>query len=133
MESDALGVLGATAFGGMMILVYLVVMAFSIVCSWMVFAKAGKPGWASLVPIYNLIVMLEIVGKPLWWIALLFVPIANIVVSFLINIELAKSFRQDAAFGIGLTLLPIIFFAILAFGSAEYAGPPTPTQTGFAA
>jgi hypothetical protein len=90
---------------------------------WKVFEKAGKPGWAAIVPIYNVIVLLEIVGKPLWWIVLFLVPCANIVAFILIGIELAKVFGKGTGFGLGLALLPFLFYPVLGFGDARYQQP----------
>jgi hypothetical protein len=89
---------------------------------WKVFQKAGKPGWAAIIPIYNIIILLEITGKPLWWIVLYFIPVVNFVVVVLVCIELAKRFGKGAAFGIGVALLPFIFYPILGFGDATYGG-----------
>lgn len=89
---------------------------------WKTFEKAGKPGWAAIVPIYNIIVMVEIAGKPVWWVILFFVPLVNIIVPFVVLIEFAKKFGRSAGFGIGLALLSFIFFPILAFGDAKYIG-----------
>lgn len=102
--------------------VYLAAIVFIIASVWRVYEKAGKPGWAAILPIYNIIVLLEIVRKPLWWIVLLLVPIANVVVLFILYIELAKAFGKTAGFGVGLTLLGFIFFPILGFGDARYRG-----------
>jgi hypothetical protein len=98
-------------------------LAFQIITRWIVYKKAGKPGWASIVPIYNYIVLLEIVGKPWWWIFLYLIPIVNIVYMIWTLNLLSKSFGKDEGFTIGLVLLSIIFFAILAFGNAVYQGP----------
>lgn len=97
---------------------------------WKVFTKAGKPGWAVLVPIYNMIVMLEIAGKPTWWILLMFIPVANLIVSILVSIALAEAFGKTAGFGIGLAFLGPIFYPILGFGSAQYcaAAPRVPAS-----
>ncbi len=111
----------AAAAGGMLImLVALAISVLMIVCMWVVFTKAGKPGWASLIPIYNFIVLLEIVDKPLWWIILLLIPCVGIIVAIMVYIELAKRFGKGELFGVGLAFLPFIFFPILAFGDAEY-------------
>lgn len=91
-----------------------------IVGLWKLFAKAGKPGWAAIVPVYNTIVMIQIAGKPVWWILLFFIPVVNIVVAVLVNIELAKNFGRGAGTALGLIFLPMIFLLILGFGSAEY-------------
>ena len=90
---------------------------------WKVFTKAGQPGWASLVPIYNIYVLTQIVGKPGWWILLLFIPVVNIVIAIILAIELAKSFGKGTGFGVGLAFLGVIFYPILGFGDATYQGP----------
>jgi hypothetical protein len=107
--------------GGVGIL-YLAIVVLSIVGMWKVFAKAGKPGWAAIIPIYNMVVLLEIVNKPLWWIILMFIPFVNLVVGILVSIELAKCFGKDVGFAIGLVLLPFVFYPILGLGDARYAG-----------
>jgi hypothetical protein len=94
---------------------------------WKVFSKAGQPGWAIIVPIYNVIVMLKVAGKPLWWILLMFIPFVNMIVGILVMAALAKNFGKGAGFTVGLVLLPMIFIPILGFGSAQYqaaAAPP---------
>jgi hypothetical protein len=116
------GIVGAL-FGGAFALVWLAVIVLVFVSFWKIFEKAGKPGWAGIVPIYNLIVLLEIIGRPLWWIVLMFVPCVSFVVGIILCIDVAKAFGKDAAYGIGLALLPFIFFPMLAFGDARYVGP----------
>lgn len=96
-----------------------------IISAWKVFEKAGKPGWACLIPIYNLIVMLEIVDRPWWWLFLLLIPLVNMVFAVILCVDLAKAFGHGAAFGIGLLLLGFIFYPILAFGDASYVGAPS--------
>jgi hypothetical protein len=96
---------------------------FLIAALWKLFAKAGKPGWAAIIPIYNLIVILQISGKPVWWFLLFLIPIVNIVIAILVSIGLAKSFGKGPGFGIGIWLLSFIFIPILAFGDARYQGP----------
>ncbi|PYJ18960.1 MAG: signal peptidase I [Verrucomicrobia bacterium] len=88
---------------------------------WKIFSKAGQPGWAAIIPIYNWIVWCKIVGRPAWWVLLLLIcfPIFFIILS----IDLAKSFGKGVGFAIGLILLSVIFFPILGFGSATYQGP----------
>lgn len=93
-----------------------------IASMWKVFTKAGKPGWAALIPIYNTVVMLEIAGKPTWWFILFFVPGVNLVVSLMLFVAFAEAFDKSALFGLGLLFLGIIFFPVLAFGNAEYVG-----------
>jgi uncharacterized membrane protein YhaH (DUF805 family) len=102
---------------------YVAIIAFAIVVQWKLFVKAGKPGWASLVPIYNILVLLEIVGKPWWYLLLLLIPVVDIVILIMVMIALAKVFGKDGGFAVGLIFLSIIFMAILAFGDAKYLGP----------
>jgi hypothetical protein len=115
---------GFFAFGAVTLIIYLAIFILVIAGLWKVFEKAGKPGWAAIIPIYNIIVMVEIVGKPMWWaIMILIVPCANIVFMVMLNIELAKSFGKDIGYAIGLILLPFIFVPMLGFGDATYEGP----------
>jgi hypothetical protein len=111
---------GGVALG--ILIVELVIALLMIISMWKVFAKAGQPGWASIVPIYNAVVILQIAGKPVWWIILFLVPIANLIVGILTLAGLAKAFGRGAGTVVGLILLPIIFWPILGFGSAEYQG-----------
>lgn len=124
MNSDGGGALGA-AFGMVFFLIMMAVAIVVIAGMWKMFEKAGKPGWAAIVPIYNYIVLLEIIGKPLWWIVLFFIPIVNFVAVIMVMLELAKCFGQSSGFAIGLILLSPIFIPILGFGSARYLGPQT--------
>jgi len=105
------------------LIVQLLIIAFFAWVFWKIFEKAGKPGWAAIIPIYNVIVLLEVVGRPLWWVILLFIPIVNLVVGFIIALDLSKSFGHDVAFALGLFFLGFIFYPILAFGSDTYRGP----------
>ncbi len=105
------------------IIIYLAIIILMIASMWKIFTKAGKPGWAAIIPIYNIIVLLEIVGKPLWWIVLWIIPYVNIVFVVWTYNLLAKSFGKEVGFTIGMLILPFIFFPILAFGDATYQGP----------
>lgn len=101
----------------------LALVVFLIAAQWKIYAKAGKPGWACIVPIYNQIVLLEIVGKPWWWFFLFLIPLVNIVFLIWVANLLSKSFGKSEGFTVGLILLPIIFYPILGFGDAKYNGP----------
>jgi hypothetical protein len=94
-----------------------------IVAMWKVFTKAGQPGWASIIPIYNLYIWCKIVGRPGWWILLMLIPFVNFIIAIILCIDLAKSFGKGVGFGIGLILLGVIFLPVLGFGSAQYQGP----------
>ncbi len=105
------------------IIIYLLIALFYIIAEWKIFEKAGKPGWAVLIPIYNTIVMLEIVGKPWWWIFLFLIPGINFIFAIWMLNLLSKSFGYGVGFTLGLIFLSFIFIPILAFGNAKYIGP----------
>jgi hypothetical protein len=102
---------------------YLIGYVIGVLPLYGVFGKAGQPGWAAFVPIYNLIVLLKVVGRPVWWIILLLIPIVDIVIVVLLAIDLAKSFAKGTGFAVGLIFLNWIFALILWLGSAQYVGP----------
>ena len=99
---------------------WIVLVLLIVAGMWKVFVKAGKPGWAAIVPIYNIIVLLEIAGKPLWWFILFFIPIVNIIVIIIVLVALARNFGKGVGFALGLLILPFIFYPILGFGDARY-------------
>ena len=107
-----------------MMLVYVGLGVLVIVAQWKIFTKAGQPGWASIVPIYNIVVMLEICGRPTWWVAgFILCPPVALIFGIMLAIDLAKSFGKDTGFAVGLILLGPIFMLMLGFGEAEYQGP----------
>ncbi|MCP4520275.1 MAG: signal peptidase I [Cytophagales bacterium] len=93
---------------------------FSIMGRWKLYEKAGKPGWAIFIPIYNFIVLLEIIRKPTWWFFMFFIPIANIIYAFKINIELAKAFGKSETYGILMVFFGGIMMPILGFSKDTY-------------
>ena len=112
----------ASAIGGVGLILYLGIIVLLIASIWKIFTKAGKPGWAAIIPIYNFIVLLEIINKPVWWIVLILVPFVNFIIVIIMYLELAKVFGKSTGFGIGLVLLGVVFFPMLAFGDATYQG-----------
>lgn len=104
------------AFGGIFVV--------TAIGMWKVFEKAGRPGWAALIPIYNAWVLLEICDKPGWIILLTIVPFLGAIVSLYIAIvtsfEIANKFNRGGGFAVGLFLLPWIFYPILGFGNSEF-------------
>jgi uncharacterized membrane protein YhaH (DUF805 family) len=116
--------------GAVLIIVFLALIVFEIASMWKVFAKAGKPGWAAIIPFYNTYVLLNIVGRPGWWLILFFIPFVNIVMLIIVMLDLAKSFGKSGGFAVGLILLGIIFVPILGFGSAQYRGPSASLAAG---
>jgi uncharacterized protein DUF5684 len=110
----------AGCFGGVFFFVWLALLVIVIVGLWKVFEKAGQPGWAAIVPIYNVYVLNQIAGRDILWFILALIPCVNIVAIILISIDVARKFGQETGFGIGLAFLPFIFYPMLGFGSAQY-------------
>jgi hypothetical protein len=108
-----------------LLVIYFALLAVAIAGIWKTFVKAGKPGWAAIVPFYNVFVLVEISGRPVWWFLLFFIPCVNIVISIMVMIDVAAKFGKSAGFGVGLALLGFIFFPILGFGDAQYQGGGT--------
>jgi len=108
--------------GAIIPIVFLVIIIVVIAGAWKMFTKAEKPGWGVLVPIYNIILMLEIAGRPLWWFILLLIPFVNLIIAIIVNIDIAKKFGKGVGFGIGMVFLGVIFIPILGFGDAQYQG-----------
>jgi Family of unknown function (DUF5684) len=106
----------------LLILLYLVIIVVEIASVWRVFTKAGQPGWASIIPIYNVIVMLRIANRPMWWFILYLIPGVNIIVGIIVIVDIAHAFGKSTGFAVGMILLSFIFFPILGFGSARYQG-----------
>jgi hypothetical protein len=105
------------------LLLWLLAVIPGIIGMWKTFVKAGQPGWSSLIPIYNYIQMARITGRPDTWALLMLIPCVNIYFAFKLQMDLAKSFGKDAGYGIGLVLLPMVFWPILGFGDSTYLGP----------
>jgi hypothetical protein len=118
-STPAVSPIGAGMGIGMMI-VWLAVVVLMVASMWKLFVKAGKPGWAAIVPIYNLVVLLEIAGKPLWWFILFLIPFVNIIVAIMLAVAVARKFGKGTGFAIGMVVLAPIFYPMLAFGDSTY-------------
>ena len=112
---------------GIGITVWIICIAIAIlqiIATWKIFKKSGYEGWETLIPGHNEFVLFKMVGiNPAWVLLEIFFTPSAIVFLFWKNIELAHSFRRSTAFGIGLALLPVIFYPILGFGKDQYVGP----------
>ena len=118
--------LAQSSDGGGSAILWLLYVAFIVVylvAAWIVYTKAGEEGWKALIPIYNVWVLLRIVGRPGWWLILFLIPLVNVVIWIIVSIDLAKSFGKGTGFALGLIFFAPIFYMILAFGDATYRGP----------
>ncbi len=111
--------------GGILLLIYLALIVFEIAAFWKVFVKAGQPGWAAIIPIYNYYIMLKIIGRPGWWLILFLIPLVNFIMWIIVALDIAKSFGKTSGFAVGLIFLYPIFIPIIGFGAATYRGPAT--------
>jgi len=116
------------AEGAGQLIVSFLIAVLMIASMWKIFTKAGQPGWAAIIPIYNIVVLLQVVKKPVWWILLMLIPLVNFIILILVFVELAKVFGKGAGFGVGLILLGFIFMPMLAFGDAQYQAENSTTQ-----
>jgi hypothetical protein len=156
-ESD-----GGGLFAGVLLLIWFVIIiavyVVTVIGLWKMYVKAGRPGWAAIVPVYNWWVWVEMIGKPRWWfwalvasVLLSWIPVVGIILSILMFViyllgclEMAKVFGRGSGTGIGLWLVPFVFAPILGFGDAQYVGaaaapaggygtaPPPPPAGGYA-
>lgn len=127
--SDEAAAAGIMAFFAAFFLVFVVIGIVALIGMWKVFTKAGQPGWAVLIPVYNIIVLLRVAGLPWYWV---FTPLIVLIpflgaIAYLVWIvwiyhRISTNFGQGVGFTIGLTLLGPIFWLILGFGSSKYVG-----------
>lgn len=125
--STAAGLVGAifgvfTFFG---VLIAIACAVLVIIGRWKIFTKAGKDGWKSLIPIYSTYTMLQILNMEPLLCLLALVPVSNFMLSIVMSVKLAQSFKKGYGFAIGLILLAPIFELILGFGSAKYTQLPS--------
>ena len=135
---QSLGIIGIImGFFGFFMIFILAIAILMIVCMWRIFVKAGQPGWAAIIPIYNVYILLKVINKPAWWLIGLLLGIIPVVGSFLviafeivIALELGRKFDKSTAFSIfAIALFPFVGYPMLAFGNAEYNATAAPVTT----
>ena len=124
MTEEELVTGGLLAGLGAMLFFYIALLVLIVIAHIKIFTKAGKPGIAAIVPIWNLVVLCEICGKSPVWVVLLCIPIVNFICILILLNDLSTVFGKGGGFTLGLIFLSPIFFLILGFGSAQYIGPP---------
>jgi len=113
----------ASIFTPTVITISVIAGIIGIISYWRIYTKAGQPGWACLIPIYNLYILTKIIGKPWWWLLLMIFPCTSLIFAIWAANLLSKSFGQGVGFTLGLIFLGFIFYPILAFGNYPYLGP----------
>lgn len=122
-DYDALLTLIGAGYAAVYLVVALAISILNIIAMWKIYAKAGRPGWACIIPFYSQYCLFDIVWGNGWLFLLSYIPLVNIVVMIILYFKLAKAFGKGTGFGFGLLFLRTIFVLILGFGSAEYIGP----------
>lgn len=102
--------------------IYIALLVLELVSMWKLFVKAGRPGWASIVPIYNVIVMLDIAKKPWWYLLLMLIPFVNFVIAIMVTVAFVKAYGKDTGFAVLTIFFAPIMYPILAFGDSKYQG-----------
>jgi hypothetical protein len=113
------------ALGAGLLITFLLPLLIALVAiagMWKVFTKAGEPGWAAIIPIYNVYKMIKISGNEWWWLILFIIPFINFIAAIKISIDVAKAFGQGVGFGLGLVFLSFVFWPLLGFGDYQYQG-----------
>ena len=123
-NDEAAGAVGALLALICNCIIPVAVAAAIIAGMWKVFEKAGQPGWAAIIPFYNMYVATQIAGRDILWFILLLVPCINIVAAILIWMDVAKNFGKDPIWGVGIAFLPFIFLPLLGFSDARYQPVP---------
>jgi len=117
-------VLQLEVLGLFLVIVPLLPLILIIAGVWKTFEKADQPGWAAIIPIFNLYVLLNVVGRPVWWLILFFVPIINVIVGVILCVDTAKAFGKGVGYALGLFFLPFVFWPLIGFGAPRYQGAP---------
>lgn len=117
---------GGMVTGLITLVIQLAIIGATLVGFWKTFEKMGRKGWEGIVPFYNVYILLQIFGRPVWWLVLFIIPFVNLIALIIVSVDVAKAFGKSVAFGVGLGLLAPIFYCILGFGPAKFTQPTGP-------
>ncbi len=109
------------------VLLIVLIIAFyvaAIIGFWKAFEKVGHPGWAAIIPIYNIFIVCKMADKPGWWVLSMLIPIVSLVILVILSLQVARNFGKSVAFGWGLAILPYVFGMILGLGDAQWQREP---------
>jgi hypothetical protein len=111
-------------------IILLVIIALVVISTWIIFEKAGKPGWAAIIPFYSTVVWVQISGRPMWWAAVIiagaFIPrignILNLAGAIYVGIGVAGKFGKSDVYGVLMGIFPFVLRPMLAFSDVQYEG-----------
>ena len=78
--------------------------------TWKLYIKAGRKSWEAFVPVYNGIVLMQIINRPKWWIFLLFIPVINLFMFPIIWIETLRTFGKKSTLDMVLGVVTLGFY-----------------------
>lgn len=106
----------------MMLIFILVFLTMWIVGGWTMFQKAGQPGWACVIPIYNMIVLVRVARLPAWWVLLAIIPYIGWLFGLVVHVSVANRFGRGVLFGLCMGVLPFVFYPVIGLGNSRYEG-----------
>ena len=115
--------IAAGIMGIVILLIWLAIIVIFVAGMWMTFVKAGQPGWAAIIPIFNIYIMLKVAGRPGWWLILYLIPVVNLVVIIIVYNDIAKSFGHGLLMTLLLFFISPVAFCVIGFGGSQYQGP----------
>ena len=92
------------------IIFILVIQVIHFLGTWKLYVKAGRKAWEAAIPIYNGIVLMQIINRPKWWVLLLFIPIINLLMFPVIWVETIRSFGQNRLWQTWAVILSLGFY-----------------------
>ena len=96
--------------GTQWILFILLVQVIHFLGTWKLYVKAGRKAWEAAIPIYNGIVLMQIINRPKWWVLLLFIPIINLLMFPVVWVETIRSFGQNKLWQTWAVILTLGFY-----------------------
>jgi hypothetical protein len=102
------------------IVIFAVITVIKLVSMWTIFTKAGQPGYFGIIPFVNIVIFMDIIRKPWWWLFLWIIPAIGIIWRIWGWNLMVKRFGKTEDFTLGCILLPFIFMPILAFGNSKF-------------
>lgn len=126
MQNDMIAwaaVMWVLAVSAIWFVIWAAISVLMIISNWKIFEKAGQPGRGIFIPIYNIYLMFKVWGRPGGRTRWLLFPPVLLVLMIILNFDIAKRFKKPALFGLGLRILPIVFYPILAFDKKAKRSP----------
>jgi len=89
---------------------FLLLQVIHFLGTWKLYVKAGRKAWEAAIPVYNAVVLMQIIGRPKWWVILLFLPIINLLMFAVIWVETIRSFGKKSTLDTVLVIATLGFY-----------------------